>query len=123
MVGKRHASREIAAKLAQAGELAAKGKTQREISKALGVSIMTYHRWRKMLNADEVPPEGTGRGKSEVQHRPSNAIDSDGMIKRLELENSQLRRLVTDMLLDKLKLEEELRARQGVRFRRPDNGK
>ena len=47
MVGKRHASGEIAAKLAQANELAAKGKTQREISKALGVSIMTYHRWKK----------------------------------------------------------------------------
>lgn len=44
MVGKRHASEEISAKLAQAGELAAKGKTQREISKALGVSIMTFHR-------------------------------------------------------------------------------
>ncbi|MET4151021.1 transcriptional regulator with XRE-family HTH domain [Bradyrhizobium sp. RT9b] len=46
MVGKRHASEEISAKLAQAKELAAEGKTQREISKALGISIMTYHRWR-----------------------------------------------------------------------------
>jgi putative transposase len=51
MVGKRHASDEISAKLAQANELAAKGKTQREISKALGVSIMTYHRWKKMLKS------------------------------------------------------------------------
>jgi transcriptional regulator with XRE-family HTH domain len=123
MVGKRHASGEIAAKLAQAGELAAKGKTQREISKVLGVSIMTYHRWKKMLDGAEVPADRTGRGKPEVQHQTSSAIGSDEMIKRLEFENSQLRRLVTDMLLDKLKLEEELRTRQEARFRRPDKGK
>ncbi len=120
MVGKRHASGEIAAKLAQAGELAAKGKTQREISKALGVSIMTYHRWKKMLDADETP---AGRSKPEAQPQASVAAGSDEAIKRLEFENSQLRRLVTDMLLDKLKLEEELRTRQEARFRRPDKGK
>lgn len=121
MVGKKHASGEIAAKLAQANELSAKGKTQREISKALGVSIMTYHRWKKMLGRDADSAESTGRGDSELQPKaPSDSVD---MIKRLELENSQLRRLVTDMLLDKLKLEEELRASHEVRFRRPDKGK
>ena len=44
------------------------------------------------------------------------------MIKRLELENSQLRRLVTDMLLEKLKPKDELRARHEARIRRPDKG-
>ena len=124
MVGKRHASGEIAAKLAQANELAAKGKTQREISKALGVSIMTYHRWKKMLSADaRIPPNDAGRVSPELQPQTSSAIGSVDMIKRLELENSRLRRLVTDMLLDKLKLEEELRARQEARFRQPEKGK
>jgi putative transposase len=123
MVGKRHASGEIAAKLAQANELAAKGKTQREISKALGVSIMTYHRWKKGLNADPDSGKDTGRVSLEVERQTSSAIGSVEMVKRLELENSRLRRLVTDMLLDKLKLEEELRARQEVRFRQPDKGK
>ena len=123
MVGKRHASGEIAAKLAQANELAAKGKTQREISKALGVSIMTYHRWKKMTGGDADSAESTGRGDQELRPQISSAIGSVDMIKRLELENSRLRRLVTDMLLDKLKLEEELRARQEARFRRPDKGK
>jgi transcriptional regulator with XRE-family HTH domain len=99
MVGKRHAWEEIAAKLAQADELAAKGKTQREISKALGVSIMTYHRWKKMPNGAATPIEITGRGKLEVRPQASDPTDSDGMIKQLELENSRLRRLVTDMLL------------------------
>jgi putative transposase len=123
MVGKRHASGEIAAKLAQANELAAKGKTQREISKALGVSIMTYHRWKKMLSEDPESVKDTGRVSPELQPQPSGATGSVEMIKRLELENFRLRRLVTDMLLDKLKLEDELRARQEARFRQPDKGK
>jgi putative transposase len=123
MVGKRHATGEIAAKLAQANELAAKGKTQREISKALGVSIMTYHRWKKMLSEDPESGQDAGRVSPELQPQTSGAIGSVEMIKRLELENSRLRRLVTDMLLDKLKLEDELRARQEARFRQPDKGK
>lgn len=118
MVGKRHASEEIAAKLAQADELVAKGKTQREISKALGVSIMTYHRWKKMLgnegsanDAELDEPEGRPEGSSQV--------GSLEKIKRLEAENAQLRRLVTDMLLDKLMLEDEFGGRQQPRLRRP----
>lgn len=122
MVGKRHASDEISAKLAHANELAAKGKTQREISKALGVSIMTYHRWKKMLKSS-APAVDRGRPIIEAAPRPPAAdASSEETIRRLELENAQLRRLVTDMLLEKLKYEEELRARQGSRMRRPDNG-
>jgi len=68
MVGKRHASEEISAKLAQAGELAAKGKTQREISKALGVSIMTFHRWKKMVRPAERLVDG-GRGETACAER------------------------------------------------------
>jgi putative transposase len=118
MVGKRHASQEITAKLAQANELAAKGKTQREISKALGVSIMTYHRWKKMLNSADGSAEH--RERREAQLPTSSDASSSETIKRLELENARLRRLVTDMLLDKLKLEEEFGARQEARLRRPD---
>src|SRR5262245_7362553 len=113
MVGKRHASEEIAAKLAQANELAAKGKTQSEIAKALGVSIMTYHRWKKSLK--DMTGSSGGRGRLES----SGSLGADGLVKQLELENSRLRRLVTDLLLEKLKLEEEIRARHEARFRRP----
>ena len=121
MVGKRHASGEITAKLAQANELAAKGKTQREISKALGVSIMTYHRWKKTVNAGDGAGEHAEAGRAEeAQLQALSGADSTEVIKRLTLENSQLRRLVTNMLLDKLKLEEELRARQETRLRRPE---
>jgi putative transposase len=120
MVGKRHASDEIAAKLAHAEELAARGKTQREICKALGVSIMTYHRWKKMMPAASGGrSESLGRAKADVRMDFSNPAGSDDVVKQLELENVQLRRLVTDLLLEKLKLEEELRARGGARFREP----
>ena len=120
MAGKRHAPREITGKLAQANELAAKGKTQREISKALGVSIMTYHRWKKMQSAGNGPVEDSEFGQAEVQSKGSSQITSMEKIKRLELENTQLRRIVTDVLLDKLMLEDELGRRHQRRPRRPE---
>lgn len=120
MAGKRHASEEIRAKLARAGELAAQGKTQREISKHLGVSIMTYHRWKKMVNDVE---DGVGFGRAELQPAYANGNESDDVLTQLELENARLRRLVTDMLLEKLQLQEELRARQQVSLERPRKGK
>jgi hypothetical protein len=43
----------------------------------------------------------------EVPSETSNATETDGVLKRLELENSRLRRLVADMLLDNLRLEDE----------------
>ena len=117
MVGKRHASEEIAAKLAQANDLAARGKTQREISKALGVSIMTYHRWKKMVNSEDFAPVTSGSNEPRV----SGGSQSDDVVRRLEFENAQLRRLVTDMLLEKLKLEDALQGQHATRLRRPDN--
>lgn len=106
MAGKRHASEEIAAKLARANELAARGKTRSEIAKALGVSIMTYHRWKTSLKATTESGESIGRDKAE----PAASADTDGRVKQLELENSQLRQLVTDVMLEKLKLEQQIRA-------------
>jgi len=120
MAGRRHASEEIAAKLAHANELAAKGKTQREISKALGVSIMTFHRWKKMMPA---AANGDGGRGTEILMEKPDTIDADDEVARLELENSRLRRLVTDMLLEKLKLEDELRSRKEAPFGRPGKGK
>lgn len=120
MAGKRHASEEISAKLAQANELAARGKTQREISKALGVSIMTYHRWKKMgITVDH----GFGHGVPEIQSESANSTEPDDRLRQLEIENARLRRLVTDMLLEKLKREDELRLRQSAPVGRPGKGK
>jgi putative transposase len=93
MTKKKYSRVEIATKLAQANNLATRGKLQSEIARTLGVSVMTLHRWRKAQRAHEAgQPDGT-RG---VRDR----------IAELQLENSRLRQLVTDLLLEKVKLEE-----------------
>jgi hypothetical protein len=84
---------EISTKLAQANDLATQGKLQSEMARALGVSVMTLHRWRSREASQ--PDRTRGRGDR---------------IANLELEKSQLRRLVTDLLLEKIKLEEAGRA-------------
>ena len=96
MVGKRHASEEIATKLAHADELVAKGRTQSEIARAIGVSIMTYHRWRKSK-----PMARSGEDIASARLYLSGSAGIDDKIKQLELENSRLRRIVTDLLLEK----------------------
>src|SRR5262249_51725574 len=89
---RKHSNAEIAAKLAEAEGLATQGKLQSEIARALGVSVMTLHRWRKR-------PSGSN-GSSQIDQTPQTQIAE------LQLENSRLRRLVTDLLLEQMKLEE-----------------
>jgi putative transposase len=90
---------EIAAKVAQAADLATQGKPQSEIARTLGVSVMTLHRWRKMSLTPRAAPAGRNE-PSQFDRAPASRIAE------LELENSQLRRLVTDLLLEKMKPEE-----------------
>jgi hypothetical protein len=107
---KRHSRAEIAAKLAQANGLAAQGKLQGEIARTLGISIMTLHRWRKASPGPQPASVAT--------HEPGQvdrALGGGGRIAELQLENSRLRRLVTDLLLEKIRLEE---ASQNQKFRR-----
>jgi len=95
---KRHSRAEIATKLVQANEMATQGKLQSEIARALGVSVMTLHRWRKAPEARE----------------PDRTRGADDRIAELQLENSRLRRLVTDLLLEKVKLEEAAQSQSSV---------
>jgi putative transposase len=112
---KRHGAAEIAAKLLEADTLAAKGQTQAEIAKALGISVMTFHRWRKMR--DEEPLRSRAEVVRVLDHPvaryPSSETGGLSRIAQLQLENARLRKLVTDLLLEKMKLEDdqqELRA-------------
>jgi putative transposase len=107
---KRHSRVEIAMKLAQANDLATQGKLQREIARTLGVSVMTLHRWRKAPPG----PQPTLRATREMTE-PDRTRGTDDRIAELQLDNSRLRRLVTDLLLEKIKLEE---AAQRQKFRR-----
>jgi putative transposase len=102
---RRHSPEEITAKLHQADELIQLGKRQAEIAHALGISVMTYHRWRAAARAEEAPsiaPELPDWSTGELSERTSTFHD-------LEVENARLRRLVIDLLLEKMKLKEEFK--------------
>jgi putative transposase len=109
---KRHSRVEIATKLAEANDLATQGKRRKEIACTLGVSVMTLHRWRKALlgvQAAVVAPHDTGQ--------PDSTRGADDRVAELQLEISRLRRLVTDLLLGKIKLEEAAKS-QTIRKRK-----
>jgi hypothetical protein len=111
---KRHTSAEIATKLDEAATLGAQGRNQRQIAQALGVSVMTFHRWRKAL-----PQTLLSRASSEPEARRivpiPNFSESQrrSRIAELQMENSRLRRLVTDLLLEKMRIEDEAERYRG----------
>jgi putative transposase len=78
-----HSKAEIANKLSQANGLATQGRPWREIAATLRVSVRSLRRWRRMAAAGTNP-----------------------QIAELQRENTLLRRLVADLLLEKLALEE-----------------
>jgi putative transposase len=98
---KKHSTVEMATKLAQANDLATQGKLQSEIARTLGVSVMTLHRWRKAPPGPRPALVATHEAGNPYRMRRGG-----DRIAELQLENSRLRRLVTDLLLGKVKLEE-----------------
>jgi putative transposase len=109
MKRRKHSPTEIADKLLKADQLVAEGKLRDEVARALGVSIMTYHRWRK---AQRSRTKGRAGAVSEGNNSPwfASSPGGDQSIARLRLENARLRNLFTDMVLEKIRLEDELRA-------------
>jgi putative transposase len=89
MAGKRHTPDEIVAKLRQVDVLVSQGRAVADAIRAIGVSEVTYYRWRQEfggLKADQVK-----------------------RLKALEQENARLRRAVSDLTLDKQILAEAAR--------------
>jgi putative transposase len=109
---KKHSRVEIASKLAQANDLATQGKLQSEIARTLGVSVMTLHRWRKAAPG----PQSEFIAIQEAG-QPDRTRGRGDRIAELQLENSRLRRLVTDLLLEKVKLEEAAQNQNSPRDR------
>lgn len=89
---KRHTEKEIGRKLARGETMAGQGKSQAEIAKALGITVMTLSRWRKEAGTQVVVPESNRNG---IGHR-----DLNGRLRSLELENARLRDMIVRMLLD-----------------------
>jgi len=80
---------EIVAKLRQVDVLTSQGQSASEAIRSIGVSEVTYYRWRQEF----------GGLKSDQVKR----------LKDLETENTRLRRAVSDLTLDKLILQEAAR--------------
>jgi putative transposase len=89
MARKRHKPEEIVAKLRQVDVLTGQGRSIAEAVKTIAVTETTYFRWRAEY----------GGMKNEQVKR----------LKALELENTRLRRAVSDLTLDKLILTEAAR--------------
>ena len=86
MPSKRYRPEDILSKLREADILISQGKTVAETIRILGISDVSYYRWRK---------EYGGMAPSQVKR-----------LKDLEKENQRLRKAVSDLTLDKLILEE-----------------
>ena len=89
MARKRHTAEEIVSRLRQADVLTAQGRPVADAVRAIGVSEVTYYRWRSEY--------GGLRG------------DQVKRLKQLEAENARLRRAVSDLTLDKMILAEAAR--------------
>jgi len=89
MPKKRHKPEEIIAKLRQVDVLASQGTGIADAIRQIGVTEVTYYRWR--------------------QEYGGMKLDQVKRLKELEIENSRLRKAVSDLTLDKLILKEAAR--------------
>ena len=91
MARKRYTTEEIIRKLREADVLIGQGQTVADVIRHLGVSDVTYYRWRKEYGGLRV-----GQAKR---------------MKEIEKENARLRRAVSDLTLDNQILQEVVRGK------------
>ena len=89
MANKRPKPEEIVRKLRQVEVLIGQGLSRLDAIRQIGVVEQTYYRWRRQYG---------GMGVDQLKE-----------LKRLQKENEQLRRAVSDLTLDKLILREAAR--------------
>ena len=89
MANKRPKLEEIVTKLRQVEVLIGQGLSRLDAIRQIGVVEQTYYRWRRQYG---------GMGVDQLKE-----------LKRLQKENEQLRRAVSDLTLDKLILREAAR--------------
>ena len=95
MANKRPKPEEIVTKLRQVEVLIGQGLSRLDAIRQIGVVEQTYYRWRRQYG---------GMGVDQLKE-----------LKRLQKENEQLRRAVSDLTLDKLILREAARGTVGPR--------
>jgi len=90
MPNKRHKPEESIAKLQQVDVLTSQGRSVADAVRSIGVTEVTYHRWRQ---------EHGGLKSGQIKR-----------MRQLELESQRLRKAVADLTLDKFILAEAARA-------------
>jgi len=107
---KRHSDDEIAFKLRQADDLYARGQSQVQICKHLAISIMTFHRWRKLTRTEKAGPASDGSFNLDLHNTILDttipAPEHNAFVQELVEENNRLKKIVANLLLEKMKLEE-----------------
>ena len=86
MATKRHKPEEIVSKLRQVDVLVGQGQSRLDAIRQVSITEQTYYRWRKQYG---------GMGTDQLKE-----------LKRLQKENEQLRKAVSDLTLDKMILAE-----------------
>jgi putative transposase len=79
-MGKRHSPEQIVSKLRQAEAKLASGSTMSEVSRELGISAASFHRWKNQYG---------GMSTNEAKR-----------LKELEKENARLKKLLAEKELD-----------------------
>jgi putative transposase len=85
-MGRRPKPEEIVSKLRQVDVLVSQGKSVADSVRSIGVTEVTYYRWRKEFGGLK--------------------LDQVKRLKELETENARLRKAIADLTLDKLMLKE-----------------
>ncbi len=85
-MGRRPKPEEIVSKLRQVDVLVSQGKSVADSVRSIGVTEVTYYRWRKEFGGLK--------------------LDQVKRLKELETENARLRKAIADLTLDKLILKE-----------------
>ena len=89
MAGQREKPEDVVLKLRQLEVLQGQGKSVQEAVRQIGVTVQTYYRWRMWYG---------GMSRDQLKR-----------LKKLEAENTRLRRAVSDLTLDKMILTEASR--------------
>jgi len=89
MVKKRYSAEQIIGKLREAEVLFGQGNTVAAVTRQIGISDVTYYKWRKEYGG--------------------LSVDQARRLKELETENTRLKKLVADLSLDNAILKEASR--------------
>jgi transposase-like protein len=104
---KKHDPREISEMLLRYEDLTSRGQSQKSVCNELGISVMTLHRWRKLSRSEDFSEQQKSSDAAAIETAFVQDTEAT-QVDQLKLENGRLRRIVSDLLLEKMKIQEAL---------------